>query len=399
MAWEVWWALMFGFAISGVVQAWVSRERVERALGGAGARPVALASALGAASSSCSYAAIAIAKSLFQKGASAASALAFQFASTNLVLELGIVIWVLIGWRFALAELLGGLILIGLMALLLRLFVSERVEGRAREHAREAETGHLHHTAGAQVTLRERLTSLAAWSDVAHNFRNDWAMLYKEIAAGFLLAGFLGQLPNSFFDELFLTHAPAAVRLVENAVVGPLIAVLSFVCSVGNIPLAAVLWSGGIGFAGVLSFIFADLIVLPIIAIYRKYYGTPFAVRIVALMFVTMVIAALVVDGLFGAAGLIPHLRPPRAQIFSSIKVDYKLVSNVLGLVLFAALFALTARRGAVDPVCGMRVDRGKSIRAVHAGETFHFCGSHCAHSFEANPGGYLEERQDFAAL
>jgi uncharacterized membrane protein YraQ (UPF0718 family) len=345
MAWEVWWALVLGFAISAIVQAWVPRERIQHALGGSGFRPVALATGLGAASSSCSYAAIAIAKSLLQKGASAASALAFQFASTNLVFELGIVMWVLIGWQFALADFVGGLVLIAVMTILLRLFVSRRLEEQAREHAQRADAGHQHDHASKPMTLRERLSSLDAWSDVAQNFRNDWAMVWKEILVGFLLAGFIGQLPNSFFNGLFLTDAPAGLKLVENAIVGPIIAILSFVCSVGNVPLAAVLWSGGIGFAGVIAFIFADLIVLPIVQIYRKYYGDAFALRIVALMFLTMVIAALIVDGLFSGAGLIPHARPTRADIFSSVKVDYKLFSNVLGIVVFAALFFMTLSR------------------------------------------------------
>ena len=390
MAWEVWWALVLGFAISAIVQAWVPRDRIQNALGGSGIRPVALATGLGAASSSCSYAAIAIAKSLFQKGASAASALAFQFASTNLVFELGIVMWVLLGWQFTLAEFVGGLVLIVVMTLLLRLFVSKRLEEQARGHAQQADTGHQHHSAGERLSIRQRLTSIQAWSDVAHNFRNDWSMLWKEITIGFLLAGFVGQLHNSVFNALFLTHAPAGVKLLENAIVGPIIAILSFVCSVGNVPLAAVLWSGGISFAGVIAFIFADLIVLPVIAIYRKYYGGAYAVRIVALMFVTMVAAALIVDGLFSAAGVIPHIRPTRADIFSSIKVDYKLFTNLLGVAIFAALFALTMRRGARDPVCGMKVDRAKAVRIDFADQTFCFCTQHCAHAFETNPESYL---------
>jgi uncharacterized membrane protein YraQ (UPF0718 family)/YHS domain-containing protein len=379
MAWTVWWALVLGFAISAIVQAWAPRERVERALGGSGARPMAIATGLGAASSSCSYAAIAIAKSLFQKGSSAASALAFQFASTNLVIELGVVMWVLLGWRFTLAELLGGLILIVLMGVLLRLFVSKRLEEQARAHAQQADTGHRHAHASARMGIRQRFTSISAWSDVAHNFRNDWAMLYKEIALGFVLAGFVGQLGNGFFSALFITHAPASVKLIENALVGPLIAVLSFVCSVGNIPLAAVLWSGGIGFAGVISFVFADLIVLPIVLIYRKYYGGRFALRIVALMFVTIVIAALIVDGLFSAFGLIPAVRPTRADIFSHVRLDYKLLTNTLGLIVFVTLFALTMRRGATDPVCGMRVDKRRAIRVEVEGDTLYFCGEDCA--------------------
>jgi uncharacterized protein len=387
MAWEVWWALVLGFAISAIVQAWVPRERIERALGGSGPRPVALATGLGAASSSCSYAAIAIAKSLFQKGASAASALAFQFASTNLVFELGIVVWILIGWQFTLAEFAGGLVLIIVMTALLRLFVSRRLEAQAREHAQRADSGHQHHSAGTELPWRRRLTSAEAWSDVAHNFRNDWAMLWKEITLGFLLAGFIGLLGNDFFNGLFVTHASPALRTLENVVLGPIVAVLSFVCSVGNVPLAAVLWSGGISFGGVIAFLFADLIVLPILAIYRKYYGTAFAVRIAALMLVTIVIASVLVDVTFSGLHLIPHTRPARADIFSSIGLNYKLFTNVAGLALFAALFGMTIRRGATDPVCGMQVDRRSALRREVDGRTVYFCSEHCLAAFSPSAG------------
>jgi uncharacterized protein len=346
MAYEVWWALVLGFAISAIVQAWVPRQRIEASLAGGGVGPVGRATVLGAASSSCSYAAIAIAKSLFQKGASAASALAFQFASTNLVWELGLVLSVLIGWQFTLAEYVGGIVLIALMAATLRLFVSRGVEEEAREHARRAQQGHRHHGAGTRMGWRERLTSRAAWSGVADNFRSDWGMLWKEITVGFLLAGFIGLLGDDFFNALFLKDASGPVKTLENVVAGPVIAVLSFVCSVGNVPLAAVLWSGGISFAGVMAFIFADLIVLPIIAAYRKFYGWRFTVRITALMFVTMVVAALIVDLAFGALGLIPTARPSRAEIFGSIELDYKLVLNLLAGAVFAALMYLAVRRG-----------------------------------------------------
>ena len=386
MAYEVWWALVLGFAISAIVQAWVPRERIEYALSGSGAGPVAKATGLGAASSSCSYAAIAIGKSLFQKGASATTMLAFQFASTNLVWELGLVLWVLLGWQFTLAEYLGGIVMIVLMAVLLRAFVSPRLEERARRHAREADTGHQHHMAGEQLNWRERLTSAAAWSDVAHNFRGDWQMLWKEITAGFLLAGFIGLLGDDFFNALFIKDAPPLVVAIENVIVGPIIAVLSFVCSVGNVPLAAVLWSGGISFSGVLAFIFADLIVLPIVAAYRKYYGWPFAWRITALMFVTMVVAALAVDGVFSALGLIPSgPRPSRADVFGSVELDYKLALNVLAAVVFAVLFWLTARRGETDPVCGMKVDRAKATTLDVGGETVYFCSDHCRGAFESS--------------
>jgi uncharacterized membrane protein YraQ (UPF0718 family) len=357
MAWEVWWALVLGFAISAVVQAWVPKERIEAALAGDGLGPVARATGLGAASSSCSYAAIAIARSVFAKGASAVSALAFQFASTNLVWELGLVLWVLIGWQFTLGEYIGGIVMIGLMWLLLRAFVSRELERVAREHAvevgGEGGGGHCHHHDGAGADLaplgwRERVRSRDAWGDVARNFRGDWLMLWKEIATGFVLAGFIALLGPDVFNGLFLHSAPPAVRTVWAAVIGPLIAVLSFVCSIGNVPLAAVLWAGGIPFAGVMAFIFADLIVLPIVVAYRKYYGAAFALRITALMLTTMVLAALVVDVLFGALGLIPTVRPSTTSVFGSIELDYKAALNALATVAFVALLALTRRPAAV---------------------------------------------------
>ncbi len=346
MLWQTWWALVLGFFFSAIVQARVSRERIEATLGGSGPGPVARATGLGAASSSCSYAAIAIARSLFAKGASATTALAFQVASTNLVWELGLVLWVLIGWQFTLAEYLGGVIMIVLMAVLARAFISPSLETDARRHAQAASSEHDHdhgHGHGDGGSERRPLgwTSLRAWSEIAGYFRADWAMLYREIAVGFLLSGFIGLLSNRFFEALFIHDAPPALRLLENAVVGPVVAVLSFVCSIGNVPLAAVLWSGGISFAGVLAFLFADLIVLPIIVIYRKYYGARFAFRITALMVVTLIPAALIVDGLFSVAGLIPHTHPSRSSVFGEVTVNYKLWLNLLGLAIFGFLFGL----------------------------------------------------------
>ncbi|MBV9817117.1 MAG: permease [Solirubrobacterales bacterium] len=389
MAWEVWWALVLGFAISAIVQAWVPRERVQRALGDGGPGATGRATALGAASSSCSYAAVAIARSLFARGASATSALAFQFASTNLVWELGLVLWVLIGWQFTAAEYLGGVVMIGLMALGMRAFVSRRAEAAAREHAAGAQDGHQHRSFESQLPWRRRLTSVRAWSDVAHNFRGDAQMLWREIAIGFLLAGFAAQLPNGFYRALFLHGAPAPIPAICSAIVGPLIAVLSFVCSVGNVPLAAVLWSGGIGFSGVLAFLFADLIVLPIIAIYRKYYGAGFAARITLLMLVTMIAAALIVTGVFDLLGAIPSgPRPGRARIFGSIELDDKLVLNVVATAICGALITLTARRGVTDPVCGMRVDRDGAVRRTIGGRTRLFCSESCAErAAHSSPG------------
>jgi uncharacterized membrane protein YraQ (UPF0718 family) len=344
MAWEVWWALVLGFLLSGIVQAWVPRARMERALGGRGLRSLALATGFGAASSSCSYAAVAIAKSAFQKGASLAAAMALQFASTNLVFEIGIVIWVFIGWQFTLAEFVGGLILIVLMWIAIRLLVSRRAEEQAREHALAADSGHVHHSAGSGP----KVLSLDAWTDVAQNFRGDWEMLWKEITGGFLIAGFVALLPLSFFNDIFLSGRGGSAQLLENVLVGPIVAVLSFVCSVGNIPLAAVLWAGGISFAGVIAFIYADLIIIPLVLIYGRYYGWRLAALLVTVMFGAMVAAALLVDGIFGWAGLIPSDRPSIDSIASrGISWNYTTFLNIVFTLVAAVLVALTLRPGA----------------------------------------------------
>ena len=380
MAWEVWWALVLGFLFSGIVQAWVPRSRMERALGGRDVRAAALAIGLGAASSSCSYAAVAIAKSIFQKGASLAAAMVFQFASTNLVFEIGIVLWVFLGWQFTLAEFLGGLVLIVLMWFAVTLVVSRREEEQAREHAIAADTGHQHHSAAGSRRL-----SVEGVSDVAHNFRGDWQMLWKEIALGFLIAGFIALLPMDFFNALFLTDTGGWVQTLENVLVGPLVAVLSFVCSVGNIPLAAVLWAGGISFSGVIAFIYADLIIIPLILIYRRYYGWQLAAKLVAIMFGAMVVAALAVDGIFSWAGLIPTTRPSIESVTErAIGWNYTTYLNIVFTLVFLALFALTLRRGVRDPICGMTVDRGKALSLEHGGKRYFFCGPGCRAKFEA---------------
>ena len=363
MAYEVWWALVLGFAISAVVQAWVPRARIQAALGGSGPAAMTRATLLGAASSSCSYAAVAIGRSLMEKGASVAAAFSFQFASTNLVWELGAVLWVLIGWQFTVAEYLGGIVMIALMGLLTRWFVSREVEEDARAHLAGPQDGadgpcshhehdHHGHDHGAAasgepaVGWRVRVRSLEGWREVAGNFRADWQMLWREIATGFVLAGFLAQVPDSVWRVVFIHHAPAPLPAIENALVGPLIAVASFVCSIGNVPLAAVLWSGGIGFSGVVAFLFADLLVLPILAVYRKTYGPRFTVRIVAVMFVAMVIAALAVSALMHTLGWIPQgPRPTHHDVFGSVALDGTLVGDLLAAALFAALLALTVRR------------------------------------------------------
>jgi hypothetical protein len=343
MAWEVWWALVLGFLLSGIVQAWVPHGQMARVLGGRGPRSLALATGLGAASSSCSYAAVAIAKSAFQKGASFAAAMAFQFASTNLVFEIGIVIWVFIGWQFTLAEFVGGLILIVLVWVAIVRLVSPAEEEQAREHALGADTGHHHHhhTSGDSSPL-----SLTGWTDVAWNFLHDWEMLWKEIVGGFLIAGFIALLPLRVFNDLFLTHTGGAGQLLENVVVGPVVAVLSFVCSVGNVPLAAVLWAGGISFGGVIAFIYADLIIVPLVVVYARYYGARLTALLVGIMFAAMVAAALAVDGIFSWAGLIPTHRPSIDSIASrGISWNYTTLLNIVFTLVAAALLSLTRRR------------------------------------------------------
>ena len=389
MAWEVWWALVLGFLLSGIVQAWVPRERLERALGGRGTRSVALATGLGAASSSCSYAAVAIGKSLFQKGASFTAAMVFQFASTNLVFEIGIVLWIFLGWQFTLAEFVGGLFLITFMWAGLRWLVSRQVEEEARRHAVAAETGHAHHASGSEgLAWRQRLTSVDAWSDVAHNFRGDWQMLWKEIGAGFVIAGFVALLPMGFFNALFVTGAPGPVQTIENVFLGPVVAFLTFVCSVGNVPLAAVLWGGGISFAGVIAFIYADLLIIPLILIYVRYYGRRVTVRLVGIMFFAMAAAALAVDAIFSAADLIPSARPSIDSITErAIGWNYTTFLNIVFFAVAAVLFSLTIRRGARDPVCGMTVDRRTPYLSQHEGRTVFFCSAGCKAKFERASG------------
>jgi uncharacterized membrane protein YraQ (UPF0718 family) len=261
--------------------------------------------------------------------------MAFQFASTNLVFELGIVMWIFLGWRFTLAELVGGLVLIVLLWGVLRFAVPRRLEEAAREHAVAADDGHEHAHGGRD------------WAAVAHYFVTDWKMLWKEIVGGFLISGFVALVPASVFDALFLQDAPAVPRVLVNVVVGPLVAVASFVCSVGNIPLAAVLWARGISFAGVLAFVFADLLIVPIVLIYRRYYGGRTTVRLVAVMFAATVAAALVVDGIFSVAGLVPETRPDVDSITSrGIAWNYTTVLDIVFLLVAALLLGMARRRG-----------------------------------------------------
>jgi uncharacterized protein len=398
MTWEILWALVLGFALSAAVQAVVSKSEMVRLLPDDSPRTIGLACALGVASSSCSYAAVALARSIFRKGGNFTAAMAFEFASTNLVIELCVILALLMGWQFTLAEFVGGLMMIAILAMLFRLFLSDRLVEEARRQADRGLVGSMegHATMDMSVTggpVLSRLLAGRGFTAISHYFVMDWAAVWKDVIGGLLIAGALGAwVPESFWQAFFVVDHPLLAKL-WGPLVGPIVAALSFVCSIGNVPLAAVLWNGGISFGGVTAFIFADLIVLPIVVAYSKYYGWPFALRITALMFVTIVLAALAVDGLFSLVGLIPDTRPSRSDIFGSVQLDYKLVLNVLGAVVFAALFYLTMRRGETDPVCGMTVDRSRAVRQEVAGETLYFCSDHCWHAFEADPERYLGER------
>jgi YHS domain-containing protein/uncharacterized membrane protein YraQ (UPF0718 family) len=298
--------------------------------------------------------------------------------------------WIFLGWQFTLAEFVGGIVLIALMWLGVRLFVTRRLEEEARAHAAVAQVGHEH----ASAESGPKLLSIDAWSAVAHNFRGDVEMLWKEILAGFLIAGYVALLPMDFFNRLFITDQGGALQLIENVLIGPVVAALAFVCSVGNVPLAAVLWAGGISFSGVIAFIYADLIVIPIVLIYRKYYGGKVTALIVGLMFATMVAAALIVDGIFSALNLVPTDRPSIESISErEISWNYTTALNIVFLFVAAALVALTLRRGAKDPVCGMSVDRHKTPHSsVHDGATFYFCSAHCKKRFDTDPERSVEE-------
>ena len=368
MLWATFWALVLGFTISGVLQVFVSKERMSGAFGQTNLKSVSLATGLGAASSSCSYAAVAAARSAIQQGAALIPALAFMFASTNLVIELGAVLWVLMGWQFVLAEVFGAFVLITIMWSLIRLFLPRNLEIEIRILAQEKiqESIHCHRehptsqdsgatgpparssgvtgdqefaTANPSVDGHE----MSKWTGVAHAFVTDWSMLWKEIFGGFLIAGFLATLmPHGWWEALFLQSGPPVVRLIENALVGPIIAMLSFVCSVGNIPLASLLWSHGISFGGVISFIYADLIVIPIIIIYAKYYGVRAAAWITGIFYVSMVLAGIIVDLTFSALGLIPDgLRPPSALEHAHIIFNYTSWLDVAAAIFAAWLLFL----------------------------------------------------------
>jgi uncharacterized membrane protein YraQ (UPF0718 family)/YHS domain-containing protein len=386
MFWATLWALVLGFGLSGAVQAFVSRSEMERRLGRHGPREIGRATLFGAASSSCSYAASAMAKTLFQRGADFVSSMVFMFASTNLVIELGIVIWVLLGWEFALAELVGGVIMIVLFTLVARFVLQRQEIQAARSRVGQADAPDV--AAGSRVGP----TSLAGWSNAASYTFADAKMLRKEMAAGYLIAGFLTVLvPVSVWNSLFITGHGFWTSL-QNVIVGPFIAIISFVCSVGNVPLAAALWHGGISFGGVISFIFADLIAFPLLLIYRRYYGGRLTLKLLAVFWAVMSTAGLTVEYLFRGLGIEPTERPATV-VPTSFEWNYTTFLNIVALLVLAGLWWLARNQRrlgggagyAIDPVCGMQVEVANApARSERDGRPVYFCSDHCLHRFEA---------------
>ena len=344
MTWQVTWSLILGFTLAAVIEALVKKSTIARALPDDRPRSLATATGLGAASSSCSYAAVALARSLFRKGADFTAAMAFQFASTNLVIELGLILALLLGWQFTLAEFVGGPIMIILMALLFRRFLTKRMREDARRQADRGIAGSMEGHAAMDMSVSgsgsfwRRLASPAGFTSVSHNFVMEWAAILRDLVAGLLIAGAAGAwIPDSFWQHLFLTDHPLAAKL-WGPLIGPLVAVVTFVCSIGNAPLAAVLWNGGISFGGVVSFIFADLIIIPILFIYAKYYGRRIAVFLFVTFYLSMAAAGYVIEFVFAPLGLIPSGARNADVGDDSIRWNYTTVLNIIFLLLGVAL-------------------------------------------------------------
>ena len=415
MFWEILWPLLLGFALSGVVQAVVSQRSMARLLGRDSPNRLALASLFGAASSSCSYAAVALARSIFQKGASFTNAMAFELASTNLVIELGVILVVLLGWQFTAAEFAGGILMVIVIALIFRVTLTNQLVAQAHAQAAKGLAGRMEGHAGMDMSVTEgsflsRLIGGRGFTAIAHYFVMDWASVWTDIALGLLIAGALAAwVPDRFWQSFFLTSHPTLAKL-EGPLVGPLVSVVSFVCSVGNVPLAAVLWQGGISFGGVVSFIFADLIVLPVLDIYRKYYGWQVMAYILVTFYAAMAAAGYVVEVVFGALGLIPTDRSV-AKITEGISFNYTSVLNIVFLFLGAVLVWRFLRTGGpamlrmmgqpmpamgemapvVDPVCGMTINPMDAAgKSEYQGQPYYFCSTADQQTFDRNPSRYL---------
>jgi uncharacterized protein len=416
MFWEVLWPLAFGFLLSAMIQTVVSKRAVAGALGRPDLKGFVLACGLGAASSSCSYAAVAVARALFRRGASFVNAIIFEFASTNLVFELGLVLLILLGWQFVAAEFAGGLLMAVILWILFKVTLRQRMVDDAKRQAERAVFGSTHEAHGEMdMSITDgpfltRLFSPRAFTAIAHSFYMDLNALYVDLGLGFLIAGALAAwVPNSWWQAFFLTNHPT-LNEFWGPLIGPVISMLSFVCSVGNVPLAVVLWNGGISFGGVISFIFADLIILPILNIYRKYYGGRTALYLLAVSYAAMALAGFLVGGVFQLLGLAPTNH--HVTVFETQPTwNYTTFLDIAFLVLMAVLAWRFVTTGGIemlrahsrkpepgaklvrDPVCGMSVDPATAPeRAQHMGTTHYFCSAACRSKFEADPARYTTQ-------
>jgi uncharacterized membrane protein YraQ (UPF0718 family) len=392
MTWEILWALILGFALSAVVQAVVRKSTVVRLLGDDRPRTVALAAALGAASSSCSYAAVALARSLFRKGANFTAAMAFEIASTNLVVELGVILALLMGWQFTAAEFVGGPLMIVNVAVLFRLFVRSRVLQAARAQAEQGLAGSMEGHAAMDMSVHSggsvwrRIASSGGFTAISHIFVMEWAAILRDLILGLLIAGAIAAwIPESFWQSFFIAD-DATLSAVWGPLIGPIVAIATFVCSIGNVPLAAVLWNGGISFGGVVAFIFADLLILPILNIYRKYYGPKMTLILLGTFYVAMVCAGYLVELLFGALGLIPQQRNAMVM-HAGISWNYTTWLNIAFLVLAIALIARFITSGGI-PMLKMM---GGDPNASHD----HHGGGHDRHDHDAGDRGARELDHD----
>ncbi|MGA9422532.1 MAG: permease [Rhodanobacteraceae bacterium] len=376
MFWQIFWGLSLGFAFSAIIEVLVAKDTMSRLLPDGGPRSIATAGLLGAATSSCSYAAVAMARSIVRKGGSFTAAMAFQFAATNLVLELGVLLWVLMAWQFAAAEFIGGTIMLILLGAGYAWLLPKKLERAAVEHAQghasSSMEGHAAMAMGRRAgNWRDRLTSRKGWVAISHYYVMNWTMVWKDILAGVLIAGALGAwVPHQFWQTFFLHgHDPWMVAL-WGALIGPLIALAAFTCSVGNVPLAAVLWNGGISFGGVVAFIFGDLIIPPILNIYRKYYGGKPALFLFASFYLVMVIAALCIEGLFALVGWVPAQRDATIAM-ARISLNYTAVLNLVFAAVATILVVVFLRSG------GPRMMRMMASGEHGHGDNDHDCHGH----------------------
>jgi len=356
MTWEILWALILGFALSAVVQAVVRRSTIVALMGDDRPRTLAVAAGLGAASSSCSYAAVALARSLFRKGANFTAAMAFEIGSTNLVVELGIILALLMGWQFTAAEFVGGPLMIVVLAVLFRLFVRSRLVDAAREQAERGLAGSMEGHAAMDMSIKRdgsfwrRLFSPQGLTSVSHVFVMEWLAILRDLVLGLLIAGAIAAwVPQTFWQSFFLAGHPGWSAL-WGPIVGPAVAIVSFVCSIGNVPLASVLWNGGISFGGVIAFIYADLLILPILNIYRKYYGTRMMLTLLGTFYAAMVAAGYLVELIFGTANLIPSQRNATVMQ-ASISWNYTTWLNIVFLVIAALLVVRFVTSGGLPMV------------------------------------------------